>query len=325
MKEILNHLAEIVNTANYRKSVQTQIASLAPSSLSDNIDSSKVRLLNCGDFQAWKVSFNGSKKIVKANLCNQPKICPLCAHLLSLQRCVNVLQWLNEKCTNGFIYNLVLTVKDKEDLSDARYDLSHLKNLIRDRRKNVTAKRFYGDSELSKFQGYFLKEEIKRGSNSGLWHPHFHGIGHSSERIDYDSFRLELNSLDNENHSNFIKLMASDDIKAILEAVKYSLKFTKNEIDISNIWQAFNATYKQKLFHRYGSFRGLKDTEEFEEIDISDSNKPFWLAVLKYSDGFFSSQALSESQYINTYSNSEFQYGENEEIPRYLTEDIYKD
>lgn len=279
-----------------RKKIQRMIVDSCP--WPAQFVSARVSLDRCADVQVWQYFLDESNPhLHRAWLCGQPKLCPLCAKILSVRRFYNVQEWLSSRCPeSGSLYNVTLTVRDGESLNETRERLHFLRLKIVEIRKLYKIGKYQNYSELMKFSGYFLKEEIKRGKDSGLYHPHFHGLFYSSQRVDYEAFRQEINSLDGDNHSNKITLMRRDDVKGILEAVKYVHKFSSDPAFICDIWDIFKSTYHQRIFFKYGSFIGL---DEEKEVLISPEKKVAFYQLLAFlgKDEIPTSEIMSVSDY----------------------------
>jgi len=104
--------------------------------------------------------------------------------------------------------------------------------------------------------------------------------------IDYEKFRKELNSLDGQNHSNNIVLMRRDDeekfMLGILESVKYMCKFSASKQFMKDIWEIYYATFRKRMFYKYGSFRNLQEEKEF---DLSPDKKILFYHIVRFLDG----------------------------------------
>lgn len=286
-----------------RKKIQRSIASSCPTS-SRSLSSVK-NLKSCADFQAWQWFEDHKPHLALAFLCHQPKLCPLCAKIHSVIRAYNVQELVSKVCSrNGYLYNFTLTIKDRDNLSSALSDLDVIRNRLSYSIRNIQFGKYLNYTELSKIKGYFLKLEIKRGSGSGLWHPHYHGMLYSEQMIDYEKFRKELNSLDGQNHSNNITLMnrCNDEkfMLGVLESVKYMCKFSTDKQFMDDIWHIYYSTFRKRMFFKYGVFR---DLYEDKEIDISPDKQVLFYHLVRFLDGdnIPDSKIMSVEQFESEY------------------------
>lgn len=274
-----------------RKKIQRSVSSSSPETLftksRKSLKSVGSSVLHCADFQAWAWYADHKPHLARTFLCRRPKLCPLCAKLKSVERAYNVSDLVKTTCaSSGYLYNFTLTVKDDISLPVSLDRLDNFRGLMKNHIENIKHGKYLSYTELSKILGYFLKLEIKRGSGSGSWHPHYHGMIYTLQKIDYEKFRNELNSLDGENHSNKITLMKRDDeekfMLGILESVKYMCKFSANENFMSDLWEIYQVTYRKRMFYKYGIFR---DLDEEKEVDLTPDRQVLFYHLVRFLDG----------------------------------------
>lgn len=303
----LSRISSTVKGANQKKLVQREILSACPSP--SGRGELLSRLSSCGNFQVWRHFEDGGRSLRLGSFCNIPRLCPLCARIHSVRRFFAVKDWLDIKCPGGDLILVTVTLRNGDNLSLQRHYLSEFRRKLVDVRKNHYRGRYKEYTEIPKFEGFFLKEEIKRGKNSGLWHPHFHGLWWSPVRVEWGKFRSEINSLMTDGiyeHSidfAVVERSGSNYVRGILESVKYLHKFDASPEFVKDIWTVYKETYGKRMFFRYGSFVGL---EVDREMEINSERKIEFYQLLKLLDsGEFSSEILTGYDYFRRFPFAE--------------------
>lgn len=126
---------------------------------------------------------SGEHVLKTGNFCKAHLICPVCATRLQSQT-MGKYKKVIYKAVKDYknAYMLTITVKDGESLSER---VKHLKDSLKRLRKRKT-------SEFAKVNAAIIKLEVHKGENSSLWHPHFHCLIFSEEKIDYRIYDQEL-------------------------------------------------------------------------------------------------------------------------------------
>ena len=115
----------------------------------------------------------GEIKLAKVHTCKKHLLCPFCAirrGSLQVSHKKDQVKRLLEENPSYELSMMTLTVKDGHDLLE-RY--KHLTKSIREflKRRHRTK-----DSLAKKILGAVWSIEVKRGKNSGQWHPHAHFV-----------------------------------------------------------------------------------------------------------------------------------------------------
>ena len=119
--------------------------------------------------------------------------------------------------------------------------------------------------------------EVKRGSGSGLWHPHLHMVAMSHEQPDQQALRDEWQELTGDSWSCDVRpIEVEDAASGFLEVFKYALKFS--DMTPADTVHAFRTLKGKRLVGSAGLFRG---------IDIPDSLVDTPLDDLPYVDLFY--------------------------------------
>lgn len=270
-------------------------------------------LYHCGTHMSLKEYITGVS-VVSGQSCKQHTLCPLCA----IVRAAKYWRTYREKYLKLLsknpalsAYYLVLTVKNEESLPE-RFD--HLQKALRKllQRRNDATAAFKGSKRNkyalnSSFAGVVAGAysiEIKRGKNSGQWHPHANVLLISEGRIDIEklagkpavpgkSARVvgEWEELTGDSYIvNLQKITTQEE--GFREVFKYALKFSA--MHPADTWLAFQTLYGKRLFGSFGAFRGLNIDDE--KIDLNDvpyierlysfASSEYQLTGLTYGNGY---------------------------------------
>lgn len=218
--------------------------------------------------------------------CKLHNLCPLCA----ITRAGKYLRAYREKFKTLFKANkklrcfyLVLTVKDGPDLAERFTHLEKaLRQLIQRRRYAVCARNgkkaynFALGSVFANVTAGAYSIEVKRGENSGEWHPHANVLLVSDKWIKVEDIINEWYLLTGDSFIVNIK-QVKDREAGFCEIFKYALKFS--DMTPADTWLAYTTLHKKRLFGSFGAFRGLEVVDD--SVDLSDV--PFIEEVYFYS------------------------------------------
>ncbi|RMG79239.1 MAG: hypothetical protein D6712_20045, partial [Chloroflexi bacterium] len=135
--------------------------------------SSHIR--NCGSYLVFRDYYTiGEIRLSQAFFCKKHLLCPLCAIRRGaklLSRYLDRFHAITASESRLKPFLVTLTVKDGQDLAER---FNHLQKSLRIYHKRRHGKRDI--CEAKKAVGAVWSYEIKRGRNSGLWHPHVHAV-----------------------------------------------------------------------------------------------------------------------------------------------------
>jgi len=241
-------------------------------------------LRNCGNYLGFRHYYTVNQiKLHMAWLCKQHLICPLCAIRRGAKGLAAYLERyavLQETHPNLKPYLTTLTIRDGEDLDER---IGHLQKSFRTLQKKrhrwLSAVRGVPYTEFSRVQGAVGSYEIKRGSGSGLWHPHIHMIAMCAQEpsqwvlrsewevITKDSFMVDVRPLDK--HKD-----PAEDFK---EVFKYAVKFS--DLNPVDNWHVARLMARQNLLFNFGVFRGVKVPDKLTD-DLLDL--PYFRLLYRY-------------------------------------------
>ena len=247
---------------------------------SNKIRKLSVDLRECGNYLVFHHYFTLDKiDLAYASFCKKSLLCPLCAIRRGAKMLAKYLEMFGEIIADNpsqKAYMVTLTVKDGDNLSER---FNHLQNSVKAYHKG--RHREHTACEAKKASSAVWSYEVKRGKNSGSWHPHVHAIWLCEEKPDHrkiseewkaitkDSFIVDVTEIDQE-----------DPISGFLEVFKYAVKFSSQSPD--DTWHCFEKLSRRRLVGSFGLFYGLNS----RDLDLSDdleSEAPFIELFFRYT------------------------------------------
>ena len=246
------------------------------------------KLCSCGNYLLFHNYYTINEfRLVKANFCKKHLACPLCAIRRGARSLRTYLERFNHlKASNlDLRASLVtLTVKNGPDLLER---LQHLQNGVKKANKriqNARQRKTYS-GEFRKFLGYVGSYEVKRGRNSGLWHPHCHMVVLHQEEIDPFEVSKEWQRITGDSYIvDVSKMGESDPVKSFCEVFKYALKFSS--MNTKDLLEAYLKLSGKNLMFSGGLFRGLKVPKELTDDLLDDL--PYIEMMYRYTDAGYS-------------------------------------
>lgn len=230
-----------------------------------------AKLSNCADFLIFKRYLTVDEvRLHAANFCKKHLLCPFCA----MRRGTKYLQAYKQRLEVVFQENpklrafmVTLTVKDGESLSERFAHLrAALKKYKEQRRNALKDQRFV---EFAKAFGGVHSIEIKRGKNSGLWHPHVHMIWLCEAPPSASQLSKEWLAITGDSYIVDVREFYGESVvDGFLEVFKYALKFS--DMELSDNWEAYQLLKEKRLVDNFGLLRGVKVPEELTDEDIDE-------------------------------------------------------
>lgn len=249
-------------------------------------------LRDCGSYLVFKHFYTIDElRLHGAVFCKKHLICPFCA----MRRAVKYLQAYIEKIEHleaeGVInadlrpYFVTLTVKDRESLSESFNGLkSAFRRYTQQRRNALKGKT---SCEFAKAEGGVYSYEVKRGSGSGLWHPHLHCVWWCREAPDAATLSAEWKALTGDSFIVDVRPLTAREgqsslVAGFIEVFKYALKFS--EMDLADNWEAFQYLSGRRLVSSFGFLRGVKLPDNLLDEDIQEA-LPYYKLFYAYVRG----------------------------------------
>lgn len=230
-------------------------------------------LETCGSYLVFRDYYTvGKIRLSGMCSCKKHLICPLCAirrGAKSVKAYLDKLRVIQQDYPGIKAYLVTLTVKDGPDLAER---FTHLtRSLKRYNKIRQNAKQGRRQTvEMNKALGAVWSFEVKKGKNSGLWHPHMHAVW-----LCFDAPRLQ--DLKNEWHEvtgdSFIvdirPFHDQDNVASgFLEVFKYAVKFS--DMKPVDTWHAFETLKGHRLVASFGLFRGVIVPESMTDDDLPE-------------------------------------------------------
>lgn len=260
----------------------------------------------CGSYLVFKDYYLiEDNRLVAANFCKKHLLCPFCAMRRGARYLKAYLERL-ETAKQGSCeisdlraYFVTLTIKDGVELEDVFTRLKTAFCKMMKMRRNASTRGV--DCEMTKAFGGVYSFEVKRGKNSGLWHPHVHCVWWCKSQPDQaklssewlaltgDSFIVDVRELYENEGKNSI-------ISGFVEVFKYALKFS--DMNEEDTVFAANFLARKKLVGSFGFLYGVKIPENLEDEEIDE--QPFNELFYKYcQDKYILSSVVFDAQRKN--------------------------
>lgn len=239
-------------------------------------------LRKCGHWLVFRDYYTiNENRLISADFCKKHLLCPLCA----IRRGAKYLQAYLPKYEqvvrdnpNLKAYMITLTVVNGDDLLER---VQHLQKAYRKMlevgRRFRDGKKGYKYTEASKALGGVFSTEVKRGENSGLWHPHLHMVWLCEEEPNLKQLAKEWKEYTGDSHIVDITPFYGDPVESFCEVFKYALKFS--DMECEDTWFAFKTLTGKRLIDCFGVLKGVKVDEDLLDSPIDED--------LPYIDKFF--------------------------------------
>ena len=235
----------------------------------------------------------GNYRMIGGCTCKKHLLCAMCALRRSAKTVMAYEAKIKEvmKTRVGLIPVLVtLTVKNGADLGERTAHLeSAFKRMINNRRFAKAGGRHKTVFRL--IEGAAGAFEFKRGSGSGLWHPHIHlwaliPEGTNLPGMEWD-LSLEWRQLTGDSQNvDVTPVDASTDesfLKSICEVFRYALKF--GEMEIVDQVHAYKVLRGKRLVRDFGVLHGVQVSDELHDsIEAEMAMQPYIDLLYKYTD-----------------------------------------
>lgn len=249
---------------------------------------------SCGEWLAFRHYFTvDAVRLHAASFCRRHLLCPLCA----IRRGAKALdaylgRWEALRAANPALraYLVTLTVKNGDDLGE------RFKHLHASQHELWKRKHRGRGSVLDGVAGAVWSYEFKRGSGSGLWHPHLHMIALAEsmtvegngnpgpiaaewKRITGDSHMVDVRPIDQ-----------SDPVSGFLEVFKYAVKVA--DMDPADAVHGFHVLKGKRLIASAGIFRGVEVPQALTDEPLD--GLPFVELFFRWLRGAYSLHGQSQ-------------------------------
>lgn len=250
------------------------------------------RLENCASYLLFRHYLQTDEvRLHAAEFCKVHLLCPFCAirraskGLKAYAARYEVIQSKIPLEARLKPFLVTLTVKDGPNLSE-RWAHLHRSFIALNKRRSGKGS---GSSTWTSAHAGVASYEIKRGENSGLWHPHLHAIVlcAPSPSIIPSKLSKEWKKITGDSYIVDVRPIRGDGdevITGFMEVFKYALKFSTMES--SDVIEAWRTLKGRRLLESFGLFRGVEIPDEFTDEPLEgqfiERLYKFYLATNKY-------------------------------------------
>jgi hypothetical protein len=245
----------------------------------------------CGEYLLFRHYFTIDQvRLHAAHLCKKHLVCPLCAIRRGAKALGAYLPRYEAVCASRpdlRPFLVTLTVKDGPDLAER---FKHLQTSQRELWMRKHRRR--GSCSVDGIEAAVWSYEVKRGANSGEWHPHLHMV--ALARVQPDAYQLaaEWRGITGDSFIVDVRpIDQADPASGFLEVFKYALKFS--EMEPADTWAAFKALAGRRLVASAGLFRGVEIPDELVDVPLDDL--PFVELFYRYTGGGYGLQPSRSS------------------------------
>lgn len=242
------------------------------------------RIQTCGDYLVFRHYFTVDVvKLHGASLCMKHLLCPLCAirrGAKSLKAYLDRWQVIQAEKPALRPFLVTLTVKDGPDLAE------RFKHLFKAQHELWKRKLRGRGSSLDGVSGAVWSYEIKRGSGSGVWHPHLHMIALAETMPDQDQLSSEWHNITGDSYIVDVRPISQEDpASGFVEVFKYAVKFSDQPpADTLHAWLTLRG---KRLLGSAGCFRGVEVPESLLDDPEGLGELPFVTLFYRYLSGSY--------------------------------------
>ena len=242
-----------------------------------------TKLQGCANYLVFKRYLTVDEvRLHAANFCKKHLLAPFCAmrrgakYLQVYKQRLDVVLQENPKLR---AFMVTLTVKDGENLSSGSRICVRLSRSIRSSAGMLS--KVKSRSNMQSAAGGVMSIEVKRGRNSGLWHPHVHMIWLCNQAPSASQLSKEWLELTGDSYIVDVREFYGESVvDGFLEVFKYALKFS--DMELADNWEAFQTLKAKRLVDNFGLFRGVQVPDDLTDDDIDDE---FILLLYRFIKG----------------------------------------
>ena len=249
------------------------------------------KVLSCGDYLCFRhYQTVDLVRLHGASLCKKHLLCPLCAirrGAKSLKAYLDRFEVIKAAKPHLKAFLVTLTVKDGDDLNE------RFKHLYKSQRELWMRKNRGRGSVLDGVEGAVWSYEIKRGSGSGMWHPHLHMIALAETSPDQAALAAEWKNITGDSHIVDVRPISQEDpASGFIEVFKYAVKFSdQTPADTVHAWETLAG---KRLLGSAGCFRGVEVPESLLDGPEGFEGLPYIQLFYRYMPGGYSLAKRSE-------------------------------
>jgi hypothetical protein len=231
-------------------------------------------LKDCGDYLIFRNYHTVNQiRLHGMTSCKKHILCPLCAirrGAKSVKAYLDRLEVIKQAHGQIKAFLVTFTVKNGEDLQERYQHLQTSMKRYNLKRSNANANKKNLTVEANKALGAVWSYEFKRGSGSGIWHPHAHAIWLCYDTPDQDQLRKEWQAITGDSHIVDVTPFHNQDdlVGGFLEVFKYAVKFS--DMPLADNWHGYEVLNGRRLVASFGLFRGVQIPESMTDEPLED-------------------------------------------------------
>jgi hypothetical protein len=235
-------------------------------------------LAKCGDWlELHRYPRLDQVRLVKADFCNLPLLCPLCAIRRagrSLRRYVDRIRQVLAEWPEVSPYLVTLTVKNGPDLAER---VAHLRSSHRALLKARIGTRQVG--EVRKAYGGVYSFEVTNNGNG--WHPHVHAVWLCADEPERFALSDEWRQITGDSMIIDVRPMADNLVGGCVEVLKYALKASSLPLELQlDAWAVLRG---RRLVSAFGCLYGLQEAEQLADEPLVD--EPYEVLFYRFFPG----------------------------------------
>lgn len=238
----------------------------------------------CGAWLVFRQYYTvGKVRLHAATFCKKHLLCPLCA----IRRAAKHVKLYHTRVKAAMAsspalrpYFVTLTVKDGADLPQRfRHIQNAFSKLQQQRRSYLRGKGPH--VEMAKAQGIVGSYEVKRGKNSGLWHPHIHMVWLCATPPDPRKISKEWLHLTGDSFIVDARPLEGEGVEGFLEVFKYALKM--GDMPLADNWEAAQFLARKRLVFSIGDLFGVEAPDDLTDDEIALDDLPYIELVYRHT------------------------------------------
>jgi hypothetical protein len=218
-------------------------------------------------------------KLLRADLCNQHLICPVCAIRRGGKNAAAYMEKiaaLDADGITGVDQMVTLTVRNGDDLARTFAHLDKCRRKLTDRMRD--ARRNQRNTTFSGIIAAVGSYEVTNIGNG--WHPHVHIWVRADRLLDAAALSAEWRQITGDSHVVDVTPVYGDRVKAFAEIFKYATKFA--DMAPAHVWEVWRELKGRRLVFSFGALRGVKVPESLLDEGMSGPFRDFfyrWMAA----------------------------------------------
>jgi hypothetical protein len=241
------------------------------------------RVANCGYYLEFSHYHTIDEvRLTKAYLCAKHLLCPLCAirrGSKALGAYLERWEYIQPEKTSLKPFLVTLTVKDGDDLAE------RFEHLYKSQQELWKRKQRGLGSVLDGVDGAVWSYEVKRGANSGSWHPHLHMVALAESEPSQAALSKEWHDITGDSFIVDVRpISQADPVSGFIEVFKYAVKFSDQSS--ADTYHCFKVLGGRRLIGSAGVFRGVQIPQQLTDEPFDDL--PFVRLFYRFIRGAYS-------------------------------------